>query len=237
MVAGIRLGDGGVLPGSRPVKPAGVHDDAAQGGSVAAQELCRGVNHDVRAVLDGADEVGGAEGVIHHQGDAVLVRQLGQGVDVGNVAVGVAQGLNIDGAGLGTDGALHFRKIVDVHEIGGDAEAGQGVGEQVVAAAVDGLLGDKVAAVLTQSFQHVGDGSSAGGQRQCRHAAFQSGHPLFQHVLGGVGETAVNIAGVRQPEAGGGVGAVVEHVRGGGVNGNGAGIGSGIGLLLADVEL
>ena len=35
----------------------------------------------------------------------------------------------------------------------------------------------------------------------------------------------------------GGVGAVVEHVRGGGVNGNGAGIGSGIGLLLADVEL
>ena len=111
------------------------------------------------------------------------------------------------------------------------------MGEQVVAAAVDGLLGDEVAAVLTQSFQHVGDGSSAGGQRQRCHAAFQSGHPLFQHVLGGVGETAVNIADVRQPEAGGGVGAVVEHVRGGGVNGNGAGIGSGIGLLLADVEL
>ena len=152
MVAGVRLGDGGVLPGSCPVKLTGVHDDAAQGGSVAAQELGGGVNDDVRAVLDGADQVGGAEGVVHHQGDAVLVCQLSQGVDVGNVAVGVAQGLDINGAGLGTDGALHFGKIVDVHEIGGDAEAGKGVGEQVIAAAVDGLLGDKVAAVLTQGF-------------------------------------------------------------------------------------
>ena len=204
---------------------------------MAAEELGCGVNHDVRTVLDGADEVGRAEGVVHHQGDAVLVRQLSQGVDVGDVAVGVAQRLNVDGAGLWTDGALHFRKIVDVHEIGGNAEAGQGVGEQVVAAAVDGLLGDKVAAVLTQRFQHVGNSRRAGGQRQRRHAAFQSSHPFFQHVLGGIGETAVNVAGVRQPEAGGGVGAVVEHVRGGGVNGNGAGIGSRVSLLLADVEL
>ena len=165
------------------------------------------------------------------------MRQLGQGIDVGDVTVGVAQGLNVDGAGLGTDGALHFLQIVDVHEIGGNAEAGQGVGEQVVAAAVDGLLGDKVAAVLTQRFQHVGNGRRAGGQRQRRHAAFQSSHPFFQHVLGGIGETAVNVAGVRQPEAGGGVGTVMEHVRGGGVNGNGPGVGSGVGLLLADVEL
>ena len=237
MVAGIRLGDGGVLPGSRPIKLAGVHDDAAKCGSVAAEELGCGVDNDVRAVLDGADEVGRAEGVIHHQRNAVLVRQLGQGVDVGDVTVGIAQGLNVDGAGLGADGALHFLQIVDVHEIGGNAEAGQGVGEQVVAAAVDGLLGDKVAAVLTQRFQHVGNGRRAGGQRQRRHAAFQSSHPFFQHVLRGVGETAVNVAGVRQPEAGGGVGTVMEHVRGGGVNGNGPGIGSGVGLLLTDVEL
>ena len=237
VIAGVRLGDGGVLPGSRPVKLAGVHDDAAKGGSVAAEELGRGVDDNVRTVLDGADEVGRAEGVVHHQRDAVLVRQLGQGIDVGDVTVGVAQGLNVDGAGLGTDGALHFLQIVDVHEIGGNAEAGQGVGEQVVAAAVDGLLGDKVAAVLTQRFQHVGNGRRAGGQRQRRHAAFQSSHPFFQHVLGGIGETAVNVAGVRQPEAGGGVGTVMEHVRGGGVNGNGPGVGSGVGLLLADVEL
>ena len=237
VIAGVRLGDGGVLPGSRPVKLAGVHDDAAKGGSVAAEELGCGVDDDVRTVLDGADEVGRAEGVVHHQRNAVLVRQLGQGVDVGDVTVGVAQRLNVDGAGLGADGALHFLQIVDVHEIGGNAEAGQGVGEQVVAAAVNGLLGDKVAAVLTQRFQHVGNGRRAGGQRQRRNAAFQSSHPFFQHVLRGVGETAVNVAGVRQPEAGGGVGAVVEHVRGGGVNGNGPGIGSGVGLLLTDVEL
>ena len=83
----------------------------------------------------------------------------------------------------------------------------------------------------------VGDGRRAGGQGQGRHAALQGRDALFQHVLGGVGQTAVDVAGVRQAEPGGGVGGVAEHVGSGLVDGDGAGIGGGIGPLLTDVKL
>ena len=109
--------------------------------------------------------------------------------------------------------------------------------QQVVAAAVDGLLRHEVAAVLTQSLKHIVDGGGTGCHSQRGYAALQSRDPLLQHVLGGVGQTAVDVAGIGQAEPGSGVLTVAEHIGSGGVNGNGAGIGSGIRLLLANMEL
>ena len=204
---------------------------------MAAQELGSGMNHNVRAVLNGANQIGGAEGVVHHQGQAVLVGQRRQSVNVWNVGVGVAQSLNVDGTGVGPDGLLHLVQVVDVHEGSGDAEAGQGMLQQVVAAAVDGLLRHEVAAVLTQGLKHIVDGGGTGCHGQRGYAALQSRDPLLQHVLGGVGQAAIDVAGIGQAETGSGVLAIAEHIGSGSVNGNGAGIGSGIGLLLANMEL
>ena len=78
------------MPLALPVELAGIDDDAAQGGAVAADELGGRVDNDVRAVLNGADQVRGAEGVVDDQRQAVLVGNLGNGVNVGNVGVGVA---------------------------------------------------------------------------------------------------------------------------------------------------
>ena len=188
-------------------------------------------------MLDGADQVRGAEGVVDDQRQAVLVRDGGNGVDVGDIAVGVAQGLQIDSLGVGLDGILHLGQVMGVDEGGGNAELGQGVLQQVVAAAVDGLLCHDVVTGLCQCLNGVGDGSSAGSGSQSSHAAFQSGNALLEHILGGVGQTAVDVAGVCQPEAVRSVLAVAEHIGSGLVNGHCAGIGRGIGLLLANVQL
>ena len=80
------------------------------------------------------DQVRRAEGVVDDQRNAVLVGNFSDGVDVGNVGVGVAQRLQIDGLGVGLDGVLHFGQIVSVDKGGGHAELGQGVLQQVVAA-------------------------------------------------------------------------------------------------------
>ena len=111
------------------------------------------------------------------------------------------------------------------------------MGQQVVAAAVDGLLGHDVVPSLSESLNGAGDGRRAGGGGQRGHAPLQSRDALFQHVLGGVGQPPVDIARVRQAEPGGGVGGVAEHIRGGLVNGHRPGVGGGVGLLLAYVEL
>ena len=163
---------------------------------MAAQELGGGMDHDVGAVLDGPDQVGGAESVVDDQRQAVAVGQIGQGVDVGNVGVGVAQGLDVQGLGVVLNGGLHRGKVVDVDEGGLDAVERQGVGQQVIRAAVDGLLGHDMFPGGGQRLDGVGDGRCAGGQSQRCHAALQCCHPLFQHVLRGIGQPSVDVAGI-----------------------------------------
>lgn len=65
----------------------------------------------------------------------------------------------------------------------------------------------------------------------------RAANPLFQHILGGIGQPSINIAGIGQSKTGSGMGGVSEHIGGGLVNGHRPGIGSGIGLFLAHVEL
>ena len=57
---------------------------------MAADELRRGVNNDVGAMLEGAEQVGSTEGVVNYNGQAVLLGDFGNCVDVGDVGVGVA---------------------------------------------------------------------------------------------------------------------------------------------------
>ncbi len=237
MVAGIGVRDMGILPAGPPVKAAAVHNDAAQGGAVAADELGGGVDHHVRAVLNGPDQVGGAEGVVNDQGQAVPVSNGRHGVDVGDIAVGIAQGLNKNGLGIVLDRRLCLLQVVDVHKGGLHTVDGQGVGQQVVGAAVDGLLGDNVVAHMGQRLEGIRNSGSAGGSGQRRRAALQRGDPLLQHVLGGVCETAIDIAAVGQVEAGGGVSGIAEDVGGGLIDGHRPGVGGGVGLLLAYMEL
>ena len=146
-------------------------------------------------------------------------------------------GLQINGLGVGLDGALHLCQVMGIDEGGLDAVLAQGVLQQVIAAAVDGLLGHDVVAGLGQRLNGVADGGCAGSHSQSGHAALQRCDPLLEDVLGGVGQAAIDVAGVGQAEAVGCVLAVAEHIGSGLVDGHRAGIGGGIGLLLANVKL
>ena len=72
---------------------------------------------------------------------------------------------------------------------------------------------------------------------QSRRSPLQGRDALFQHSLGGVGQPAVDVPFVRQPEPGRGMGGIAEHIAGGLVDGDRTGIGGGVGLLLACVKL
>ena len=124
-----------------------------------------------------------------------------------------------------------------IHEGGVDAELGQSVRQQVVAAAVDGLLCHDVVTSLCQCLNGVGNGGCAGSGSQCCHAALQRCDALFEHILRGVGQTAIDVACIGQTEAVCGVLAVAEHIGRGLVDGHRTGIGGGVGLLLTDMKL
>ena len=96
---------------------------------------------------------------------------------------------------------------------------------------------DDVVAGLGDVAHRVFHGGRAGRDGQARGAAFEGRDAVFEHALGGVGQTAVDVARVRQSEAGLGVVEVVEDVGGGLVDRHRAGVGGRVGLLLADVQL
>ena len=59
-------------------------------------------------MLNGPDQIGGAEGVVNDQRQAVAVGDFRDGVNVRNIGVGVAQGFNVNGLGVGLNGGFHF---------------------------------------------------------------------------------------------------------------------------------
>ena len=75
MVAGIGIGNLGIFAALLPVKFTGVYDDTAKGGSVTADKLGGGMNHDIRTMLDGSDQIGGTEGVVDDHRQSVSVCQ------------------------------------------------------------------------------------------------------------------------------------------------------------------
>ena len=238
MVGRIRLGQGRELARHfGPVELAAFHDHAAEGGAVAADELGGGFHNDVGAVLQRAEQVRGGEGVVHDHRQVVLVGDGGDGLEVGQVGVRVAEGLEVDELGVLLDGVLELLRVLGGDEGGGDAVARQGVAQQVEGAAVHVLGCDDVVAGLGDVAHRVFHGGRAGRDGQARGAAFEGRDAVFEHALGGVGQTAVDVARVRQSEAGLGVVEVVEDVAGGLVDRHRAGVGGRVGLLLADVQL
>ena len=109
--------------------------------------------------------------------------------------------------------------------------------KKVEASAVNSLLRDDVAAACGQGLDRIGNGRRAGSYCQGSGAAFKSSETLLEHLLGGIGQTAVDVAGIGESEAVRRVFAVVEHIGSGLVDRNGAGIGCRIGLFLSNVQL
>ncbi len=99
------------MPSSRTCRN---HNDAAEGRAVAADELSSGVNNDISAVLNRTDEVRGTEGVVDYERQTVLMCDGGNGVDVGDVGVGVAERLQIYRLGVVLNSRLHLIEMVGV---------------------------------------------------------------------------------------------------------------------------
>ena len=204
---------------------------------MAADELGGGFHNDVGAVLQRAEQVRGGEGVVDDHRQMMLVGDGGDGFEVRQVGVRIAEGLEVDELGVLLDGVLELLRVLGGDEGGGDAVARQGVAQQVEGAAVHVLGCDDVVAGLGDVAHRVFHGGRAGRDGQARGAAFEGRDAVFEHALGGVGQTAVDVARVRQSEAGLGVVEVVEDVGGGLVDRHRAGVGGRVGLLLSDMQL
>ena len=200
---------------------------------MSAEELRCGMNHNVSAMLDRTDQIRGSEGIVDYQGKSVLMCDLGNCIDIGNVGIRISEGLQIDGSGVFFDRTFHFGEIVCIYKRSFNSVLRQGMCKEVVASAVNCLLCHNVPAVSGQCFNGVCDCCCSGCKSQCCGSAFQGCNSLFENILRGVGQSSVNIARIRKTETVCRMLAVMEYIRSGLINGNGSGIGCRICLFLS----
>ena len=133
----IGLGEGRELAArGLPVKGSAIDQQAADGDTVAAEEFGRGMENQVGAMIEGPHQPGCGEGAVHHQRQAMLMGQRGHRRDVEHVEAGIAQRLAEQQSRFGADRGAPGVNIARIDEGSGDAEARQGVVEQVVRAAI-----------------------------------------------------------------------------------------------------
>jgi hypothetical protein len=186
------------------------------------------VHDDVGAVGDGADQIRARHRVVHDQRDAGFVSDRGDRLDVQSVELRVADRLGVEQLGVGLDRAAEGLGVGGVDEVDVEAEARQGVDEEIVGAAVQAVGADDVIAGAGDVQDREGDGRRSRTEGERRHAALESCDALLEHVVRRVHDPRVDVAGLAQAEEVGGVVGAVERVGGGLVDGDGARVGRGI---------
>ena len=213
VVGGNRLGHGREVAVT-PVEAAGLDDNTAEGGAVAAQELGDRVNDNVGTVLEGANQVRGGQGCVHNQGNTRLVCDLCEAFQVGNLTGGVRHDLGVDCFGVLGQCRLVVGGVGAGHEGGLNAEAAQGHVQLGDGAAVQLRRSNNVVALLAQSREGDELGSHAGGGRYRTDAAFEGGDALLQRGDGRVGQARVDVAVLLQGEEVRGIVSVFEDEGG-----------------------
>ena len=194
MVTGIGLGEhreaiGVVLPWEL----ATIDDAAADRGAMATQVFGQRVHHDIGTVVDRAQQDRCCYRVVDHQRDAISVRQLGQGPNIGDVARRVADTLAVDTLRGAVDHRFDVFRLVTLGEARIDLHAGQQVVEQGVGGAIELRHGDEVAVGLAQVEDRIHHRRLAGGHRQGTDTTFEHGHAPVEDIDRGIAQPRVTV--------------------------------------------
>ena len=170
------------------------------------------MNNNICTVLDRSDKVRCAERVVDNNGNTVLVCKSRNSVDIGNVAVGVAERFNEYRLCIRLNSRLNLVKVVNVNKRGRNSVLRECVGKEIEASAVDRFLSYNMVAVLSQSLNCVCYRCRTRSYCKSRNAALKSGNSFFKNVLSGVCKSAVNVARIGKSEASRRMSGIVENV-------------------------
>jgi len=116
MIGGVRLGkfrEFAVIPGKLPT----VNDSPANTGSMSANELGQGIDHDIRPMIQRFEQTGGRYGVIDDKGDSGLVGYLCDGLEVIHIVLGVTHRLGIDQTCVFVDGPTDVLRVGSIYKL------------------------------------------------------------------------------------------------------------------------
>ena len=235
VVRGGRIGDDREAA-VRPVERARVDDHTADARAVAADELRRRVQHDVRAPVDRPAQVRRRERVVDEQRRAVLVRETRERLDVEHVAARVADRLAEKRLRVRPDRRFPRVEVVRIDPRELHRHLVQQVLELIHRAAVERRRRHDVIAGRQHREERAGLRRDAARERHRSAAALEARHPLLERGHGRIHDPRIGVAVFLEIEVRGRGLRVLEHVARGLVNRHRARAGARIGAL-ARVDL
>ncbi len=188
-------------------------------------ELGEGIDHDVRTVFEGAEQVRGCHGVVDHEGDSRIMGDTGNGLEVIHVVFRVSHRFGVNQPGVFIQRRANVFRIGSVDELHSYAHFGQRVVEQVIGSSVEIIGGNDILPALRDIEDRIADCRLTGGNRQRTDTAVQLRHPLFQHIGCGVHDPRIDVSRLFQGKEACRMVRVPEAVGTGLVNGHGTGKG------------
>jgi hypothetical protein len=189
------------------------------------------VHHQVGAELDRPAQIRRGEGGIDQERHPGVVGDLGHGRHVQHLQPRITENLGQHQPGLRPHRGAVGADVARVDEAGLDAEARQGVGQQVDGPAIQRRGRHDMPAGAHQSGDRQVHGGLAAGRADRADAALERGDALLEDRDGGVADARVDVAGALQVEQRRRVVGRVEHVGGGLVYRHRARPGRRVGLL------
>ncbi len=165
------------------------------------------------------------------------MRNFGDSFNVGDVGIWIAKGLDNYGSRVVFKGGVERFEVVDVDDGVCNALICKCVGDEVVCAAIEIVGCNDMVATEDDILKCVCDGCCARGYCQTCYATFECCDAVFKNALCRVGQAAVDVAGVAEAEAVGGMLGVAKYVARGLVNWHGACVGCWVWVFLSYVKL
>ena len=183
-----------------PVEVPGLDDHAAHRRAVAGQELGQRVDYDIRSVFERLAQVWRRHRVVHDQGQAVVVCDVGPRSKVGHHRCRIRDRFAKQELGFVVDGRAYGVEIHRVHEPAGPAEAIERMTELGDRTAIQRPRCDEVVAWAQQRKDREQLGRVARSAGDGGPSAFEGGHPFLQRADRRIAETGVDEAEVLQVE-------------------------------------
>ena len=149
---------------------------------MTANKLGSRMNHNICSMLKWTNQVWSTKGIVHYYWQAMLVSQLRDSINIWNITIWIAQGLQIYSLGIRLNSSLDFLQIVGIYKGGFNAVMRQSMSQQVEAAAINGLLGYNVLTSTSQSLNSIVNSSRTRSYSQSSRATLQSCNTLLQNT-------------------------------------------------------
>ena len=205
---------------------------------MAADEFRSRVDDDIGTVFERTQLIRRRERAVNDKRDLMLMSDVSDSLDVDEVGIRIADGLNVNDACILLDSLfedLDALRRVDERRL--NAVIRERMLKEVVRAAIDGRGGNDVLSLVNESLERIRDSRSTRCHSDSCHAALQSRDALGEYVFRRIRQAAVDIAGILECKTIRGMLSIVEYERRGLVNRYSACIRSRIGLLLTNMQL